>query len=273
MTQSFDTLIESLLSEMMPADLTGGFGPTVKKVAQKVKELPGKSQHWGPLQKLDQKAREEITAAIIKKVFADNDENTYSLAVDNMEQLKSAISSAIREVAADHPEFKATSKWAAKFLSDRLANKELLGNVVFTSTSGEKLAKKDVTQKEVKKALNKALEEAPKTSTEEENIIYRKAADFPSDDTALVKAFNKLPEQDIKWNDVVSKIGQEAANTLKQQGAIIEIVGAEEEPDEDKEIAALEFDDEFNSDADVKSSFDKFINPYIGTTKGSWQFD
>ena len=154
MTQSFDTLIESLLSEMMPADLTGGFGPTVKKVAQKVKELPGKSQHWGPLQKLDQKAREEITAAIIKKVFADNDENTYSLAVDNMEQLKSAISSAIREVAADHPEFKATSKWAAKFLSDRLANKELLGNVVFTSTSGEKLAKKDVTQKEVKKALN-----------------------------------------------------------------------------------------------------------------------
>lgn len=269
MTQSFDTLIESLLSEMMPAELTGGFGPTVKQVAKKVKELPGKSQHWGPLQKLDPKAREDITAAIIKKVFADNDENTYALAVDNMDQLKNAINSAVREVASEHPEFKASSKWAAKFLTDRLANKELLGNVIFTSTSGEKLAKKDVTQKEVKKALNKALEQAPKTSTEEDNIVYRKAADFPSDDTALVKAFNKLPEEDLKWSDVTSKIGQEAANALKQQGAIIEIVGAEEEPDEEKEVPAL---DTFEDDDDeyISSNFDRFIDPYIRDTRGSF---
>ena len=271
MTKSFDSFCDFLLAEMMPADLAGGFGPTVKKVAQKVKELPGKSQHWGPLQKLDPKAREEITAAIIKKVFADNDENTYALAVDNMEQLKSAIISAVREVAGEHPEFKATSKWAAKFLSDRLANKELIGNVVFTSTSGEKLAKKDVTQKEVKKALNKALEEAPKTAAEEENVVYRKAADFPSDDTTLVKAFNKLPEQDLKWNDVISKVGQEAANALKQQGAIIEIVGAEEEPDEEKEVPALEFDDE--DEQYSTPSFDRLIDPYFSTTKGSWKFD
>lgn len=268
MTSSFDTLLESLLTEM-PATLAGDLGSAVKSVSKKVKELPGKSQHWGPLQKLDPKAREEITGAIIKKVFADNDENTYALSVDNMEQLKSAISSAVREVAAEHPEFKASSKWAAKFLSDRLANKELLGNVIFTSTSGEKLAKKDVTQREVKKALNKALEEAPKTSAEEDNVVYRKAADFPSDDTALVKAFNKLPEEDLKWNEVIKKVGQEAATALKRQGAIIEIIGAEEEPDEEKEVPALDVmgddDDEY-----IASNFDRFIDPYMSDTRGSF---
>lgn len=267
MTNSFDTL----LSEMMPAELTGGFGPTVKKVAQKVKELPGKSQHWGPLQKLDPKAREEITSAIIKKVFADNDENTYALAVDNVQQLRDAIISAIKEVASEHPEFKASSKWAAKFLADRLANKELLGNVKFVTTGGKKIAKKDVTQSEVKKALNKALEEAPQTSSEEENVVYRKAADFPSDDRVLVKAFNKLPEEDLKWSEVVNKIGQEAANALKKQGAIIEIVGAEEEPDEEKEVPALEFDDE-DEFQPTGSNFDRYLDTFR-TTKGSWQFD
>lgn len=269
MTKDFDSLFESLLSEMMPAELMGGFGPTAKKVAQKVKELPGKSQHWGPLQKLEPKQREEIAGAIIKKVFADNDENTYALAVDDVQQLRSAIISAVKDVAAENPEFKAGSKWAAKFLADRLANKELLGNVKFTTTDGKKIAKKEVTQKEVKKALNKALEEAPKTSSEEENVVYRKAADFPSDDRALVKAFNKLPDNDIAWSDVVSKIGQEAAEALKKQGAIIEIIGAEEEPDEEKEIPALDVmgddDDEY-----IASNFDRFIDPYMSDTRGSF---
>jgi hypothetical protein len=269
MTNSFDTLIETLLSEMMPATLMGGFGPAVKNVAKKVKELPGKSQHWGPLQKLDPKQREEITTAIIKKVFADNDENTYALAIDNIQQLRDAIISAVKEVAAENPEFKAGSKWAAKFLADRLSNKELLGNVEFTTTAGKQIAKKDVTQKEVKKALNKALEEAPKVSSEEDNVVYRKAADFPSDDTKLVKAFNKLPEEDLKWSAVVSKIGEEAASALKKQGAIIEIVGAEEEPDEEKEIPALDTlgddDEEY-----ISSNFDRFIDPYISDTRGSF---
>jgi len=271
MTNSFDTFLESLLNELMPAELAGGFGPTVKSVAKKVKELPGKSQHWSPLQKLDPKTREEITSAIIKKVFADNDENTYALAIDNIQQLRAAIINAIREVASENPEFKAGSKWAAKFLADRLANKELLGNVKFVTTGGKKIAKKEVTQKEVKKALNKALEEAPQTSSEEENIVYRKAADFPSDDTALVKAFNKLPEDDLKWSDVVKKIGQDAANALKKQGAIIEIIGAEEEPDEEKEVPALEFDDE-DEFQPSGSNFDRYLDTFR-TTKGSWQFD
>lgn len=269
MTKSFDSLLNSLLVELMPAELVGGFQPTVKKVAQKVKELPGKSQHWGPLQKLDPKTREDIASAIIKKVFADNDENTYALAVDNVEQLKNAIISAVKEVSTENPEFKAGSKWAAKFLADRLANKELLGNVEFTTTDGKQVAKKEVTQKEVKKALNKALETAPQTQSEEDNVVYRKAADFPSDDTKLVKAFNKLPEEDLKWSEVVNKVGDEAANALKKQGAIIEIVGAEEEPDEEKEVPAL---DTFGDDDEeyISSNFDRFIDPYISDTRGSF---
>lgn len=244
MISEFDTLIEQYLTELMPAELGMGAAPMAKKITQKVSELPGKSQHWGPLQKLSPETRQQIVQAIIQKVFADNDENTYSLSIDDSAGLKDAIQSAVKEVAAENPEFKAGGKWAVKFLADRLSNKELLGDVKYTTASGQETVKKDVTQKEVKQALNKALEEKPVADIEAEATYY-KAADLDSDDASLAKAFSKLPDEgNMKWSEIVSKVGEEAANNLKKAGAIIEVVGAEEEEDEEKEIPALEFDDE-----------------------------
>jgi hypothetical protein len=159
MTTKFDKLVESILSEMMPA--TSEYDPSSMgaTVSQKISELPGKSQHWAALQKLSPEDRTKVVKAIIEKVFADNDERTYSLSIDNPEDLKEAIKDAIKSVSEEIPEFKIGGKWAIQFLADRLANKELLGNVKYTTASGEDVVNKEMTQKEVRQALRKALEE------------------------------------------------------------------------------------------------------------------
>lgn len=159
MTQKFDKLVESILNEMMPA--TSEYDPSSMgaTVSQKVSELPGKSQHWAALQKLSPEDRTKVVKAIIEKVFADNDERTYSLSIDNPEDLKEAIKDAIKSVSEEIPEFKIGGKWAVQFLADRLANKELLGKVKYTTASGEDVVNKEMTQKEVRQALRKALEE------------------------------------------------------------------------------------------------------------------
>jgi len=160
MTKKFDTLIESILNEMMPA--TSEYDPSSMgaTVAKKISELPGKSQHWAALQKLSEEDRAKVVQSIIETVFADNDEHTYSLSIDDPAQLKEAIKDAIKSVSKEIPEFEiGEGKWAVQFLADRLSNKELLGKVKYTTSSGEDVVDKKMTQKEVKQALRKALEE------------------------------------------------------------------------------------------------------------------
>ena len=159
MTKKFNKLVESILNEMMPATMMDDMGTMTGKISKKLEDLPGKSQHWSSLQKLSPEDRSKVVQAIIKKVFADNDENTYSTTIDNPDQLKEAIKDAIKSVSEEIPEFKAGGKWAIQFLADRLTNKELLGNVKYTTMSGEDVVDKEMTQKEVKQALRKALEE------------------------------------------------------------------------------------------------------------------
>jgi hypothetical protein len=158
MTQKFDTLLTSLLNEMVPAHADYESGAMGSKVSQKISELPGKSQHWKYLQELDPEVRASIVKQIIDHVFTDNDDNTYSASIHNVKGLKLAIEKAIRAVAESNPQFKPTSKTLIGFLVDRLANKELLGKVKYTTINGEDLVlDKDITQKEVRQALNKAL--------------------------------------------------------------------------------------------------------------------
>lgn len=178
MTKRFDELFNRVLVENTPAELLDTYGGTSEKISKKVEELPGKSQHWGPLQKLGFESRKAIIDSIIKRVFKDNDDNTYSLTIDNEEQLKDAIKSAIKETAEHNPEFKATGKWAIQFLADRLANKELLGNVKYTSTEGREIIRdKDITQKEVKKKLDKAILQA---DSDVENLETTDSEDIDS---------------------------------------------------------------------------------------------
>ena len=157
MTNKFDTLLDNLLLEMAA---TTNYDPSSMgdTISQKVSDLPGSSQHWKYLQQLSADVRKDIVKKIIQNVFTDNEDNTYSLSIDNVGDLKTAIVAAIKRVSETNPEFKATSGTIIKFLADRLANKELLGNVKYTTARGEDIVlDKDVTQQDVKNALKKAL--------------------------------------------------------------------------------------------------------------------
>jgi hypothetical protein len=296
MTKNFDTFLESMISEMMPASMMNDFGPgeMTSAVSKKVKELPGKSQHWGPIQKLPEEKREKIIRAIIDNVFTEKG-NTYTPMADNKEELKALIKSAITKTTSEYPEFKAGGKWAVQFLADRLSNEELLGKVQYTTETGKEI-KADVTQKEFKAALNKALEDAPKesvwkktsdkeeskpeeklkeepseeTSEKEVELVYTKAADLNSDDPDLQKAFAKLPEdKELSWQEIVKQIGTTKALKLMDSGGITE-TAKEKEVGEEEDVPALEVSDD--EDVDL-SNFDKFINPYFSTTKGSYSWD
>ena len=91
MTNKFDVLLATLLNEMTPA--YAEYDPTAMgaTVSQKISELPGKSQHWKYLQELTPEVRADIVEKVIRNVFTDNDDNTYSSNIDNISDLKQAV--------------------------------------------------------------------------------------------------------------------------------------------------------------------------------------
>jgi hypothetical protein len=298
MTKSFDTLLESILNEMMP--ITSEFGSGTEMGAAVAKKVPTeKSQHWGPIQKLDNATRTEIINAIISNVFTDNENNTYSSIIDTPEELKNAIKDAIKEVASSNPTFAKTlgsGKWAVQFLADRLSNKELLGNVKYTTAGGSEAVKQEVTQKEVKAALNKALEKAPteaevtsaKAEAEQEaseevapsaasdeletEVVYQKAADLDSDDADLQKAFAKIPaDKDLSWEQLLKTVGMTKAQALIDAGGLSEITKevevAEPEFGEKLPDVAGEEQDEYDLDSDFDTSFRRSMSPFASSEK------
>jgi len=283
MTKNFDALLEQMISEMMPADIgdIGGFGGAAEHIKGNVPEGEPKG-HWAPLQKLTGEERNAVLQEIFKEVFSERD-NTYAPTVDNAEDLHGAIQTAIQTVS-NKTGLKASGKWAAKFLADRLMT--LLKNKVkYTTAGGEEALHKEMTQKEFKQALNKALEEAPEKveepteeeSTKEEpteekdvDVFYAKAADLSSDDSDLQKAFNKLPnDKEMTWEEVLKTVGMTKGLALLDAGALTEIT-KEKETSEEEEVKDLEFDDEDTADL---SKFDRIIDPYFSTTKGSWSLE
>ena len=281
MTKEFDTLLEQMLSEMMPADIEGigGLGGAVERIKKGVPEGEPKG-HWAPLQKLSPEDRDKVLEQIFKEVFSEKG-NTYAPTVDNPEELHGAIQSAIQKISGS-TELKAAAKYASKFLADRMMTL-LKNNVKYTTSSGVESLQKEMTQKEFKQALKQALEEAPveEAPTEEPAVeeaprsdvemVYMKAADLDSDDADLQKAFNKLPaDKEMSWEDVLKSVGMTKGLALIDAGGLTETekeveAGEEEYGSEHKE---LELDDE--DDLDL-SKFDRFIDPYFRTTKGSYE--
>ncbi len=155
MTKQFDKLLESLLSEMVPADI-GDFGSATQKILARVP--PGEPKgHNAPLQKLNDEDRREVVEQILREVFVERN-NSYTATVDTPKQLKAAIKSAIQKVAS-RTSLKASANWAAEFLADRLMS-SLKDTVKYTTMGGEEINVKP-TQKEFKAALDKAIEQAP----------------------------------------------------------------------------------------------------------------
>lgn len=263
----FDKLIKEYLTTLNEAPISGDAEEIAKEISSKAKEAP-MTGHWKLLKR--QQNIENVSLEILKLVLPtkknpQDKDNTYNPEIDTTEDLKKEINKAIDKVINK-------GGWAAKFLTDRI-NTITVKRVVFELVNQAITSKKNVTQKEVKQALNKALEEKPAAASGEPETVYYRAADLDSEDPVLTKAFNKLPaEGNIKWSEIVAKVGDEAANSLKKAGAIIEVVGGEEEAeDEEKEIPALEFDDE--DDFDTSSEFDRLINPYFSTTKSDYYRD
>jgi sulfite reductase alpha subunit-like flavoprotein len=280
MTKQFDALLEQMLNEMMPADIgeIGGFSGAAKHISTNVPEGEPKG-HWAPLQKLSSEDRNKVLEEIFKKVFSEK-ENSYAPTVDNPEDLHDAIQTAIQTVSGS-TSLKASGKWAAKFLTDRLMT--LLKNKVkYTTSGGEETLQKEMTQKEFKQALNKALEEAPEKSAEtaseepseepakEVETVYTKAADLNSDDADLQKAFSKLPDdKEMSWKEVLKLIGMTKGMALLDNGGLIE-TEVEKQESEDEEVKDLEFDDENDDETrGYESDFDRAMKNLGGvyTTK------
>lgn len=282
MTKEFDTLLEQMLSEMTPADIEGmgGFGGAVERIKKGVPEGEPKG-HWAPLQKLSPEDRDSVLKQIFKEVFSEKG-NTYAPTVDNPEELHGAIQSAIRNVSGS-TELKAAAKTASKFLADRMMTL-LKNNVKYTTSSGVESLQKEMTQKEFKQALKQALEEAPaeETATEEPTaqeapksdaeMVYSKNPDVDYEPPAeLQKAFDSIPtDKEMSWKEVVKIIKMSPAIALLDAGGLIETekeveAGEEEYGSEHKE---LDIDDE--DDLDL-SKFDRLIDPYFRTTKGSYE--
>ena len=282
MTKRFDNLLEQMLAEMMPADISGFEGGMGGAVDQFKATIPAGEPkgHLAPLQKLSNEDRDIILREIFKEVFSER-ENTYSPMTDNSKELHGALQTAIKNVSS-RTALKATGEWASKFLADRMMT-FLKNKVQYTTAGGEEAVQKEMTQKEFKQALNKALEEAPAKAPEEteteaeeketdENVekAYFKAPDFESDDSELQKVFRKLPDgKDMSWEEVVKMIKMSPALALLDAGGLIE-TEKEIEAGEDEEVKDLDFDDEDTADL---SRFDRIIDPYFRTTKGSWSLD
>jgi hypothetical protein len=252
MTKNFDTLLESILSEMMPA--TSEFGSGTEMGAAVAKKVPSeKSQHWGPIQKLDDASRQEVINAIIKNVFTDNENNTYSSVIDTPEELKNAIKDAIKEVASSNPAFAKTlgsGKWAVQFLADRLSNKELLGNVKYTTAGGDEL-KKDVTQKEVKAALNQAVADLQNPEVQKAKI----EKGLERTPRAALEGFN--PRKEYTLEPISAKILNSFSEEDKKAYDAFESAGAEE-PTSGRELY-----DSLKRHGVTVSEIEKIINKFI----------
>lgn len=286
MTKNFDLFIENFLTELFPADI-GDFGGATNTIKSGVPTGEPKG-HFAPLQKLSDEDKDKVIEAILKDVFTERG-NTYTSNVDDANQLHKAIQAAIKKVSGS-TSLKASKEWASKFLADRFMTL-LKGTVKYTTSGGEEI-KKDVTQKEFKAALNKALKDTPETSvwkkssdkeeepketqSEEETqqeekdveMVYTKSADLSSDDSDLQKAFNKLPEdKEMSWQEVVKLIGTSKALKLMDLGGLNE-VAKEREVGEEEDVPDLEIDDEDDTNP---SNFDRLINPYFDRSSNPYR--
>jgi hypothetical protein len=263
MTKNFDTLLESVLTRLDEAPISMDPSEQERVVSDTVKtasEAP-MSGHWKPLKKQgDEAEMAKFVKSVLNLVLPENN-NTYNPDINTAAELKAEVLKAVEQVSKK-------SGWAQKFLADRLSNKSLIGSVTYELAANAINTETPVTQKQFSAALKKKVEEitsaegqkerieknvAPKEKQAEVETVYTKAADLNSDDSDLQKAFSKLPDKELSWQEVVKLIGNSAAQQLLDPkiGALIETEKetepSEEEPefreDDSGEIPTIEDED------------------------------
>jgi len=261
MTKNFDTLIESVISRLNEAPIAmENPEEVVSRTVKTAAEAP-MSGHWKALKKQGDEAQ---MASFVKKVLdivLPEKNHTYNPHINTAAELKDEILRAVETVSKK-------SGWAQKFLADRLANKSLIGSVTYELAAGAMENEAPVTQKQFNAVLKKKVEEiaspegkkarieknvAPKQKESAEETVFSKAADLNSDDADLQKAFAKLPDRDLSWQEVLKMIGNAKAQELLSKGGLIETTKeteTEEEPefseDSSGEIPTIE--DEFGGE-------------------------
>jgi hypothetical protein len=213
MTNQFDYLLKQMHSELISeAPITGDISSIAPKIVSKAEEAP-MSGHW---KLLKQQENIEKTVHDILKIVLPEKDNTYNPDIDTPEQLKAAIKDAIEEV---------TSKkgWAAKFLADRLANKELIGSVAFEVADKTLSSEAPITQKEMREQIKKATETFITPEGQKARIEQglKKKASFSSEEFSTTTTYQLVPPNQRDLN----KMSEEERNAYD---AVVE-TGAEEE--------------------------------------------
>lgn len=198
MTSKFDTIYESLLSEMMPMsfDDYGAVEGVIDTIVSNIMAARGNQGHWSkaftskklkgvPDEQLESVMRSMVTD-VVHKLFPEN-KNTYGPDLTK-ENFKEKIQNAIKS------SFDVNSTYS-KFLSDRFANKELLGKakevmeVVATAgieAAGEPAAKGGIKLTEVPKeektqtGINKALRKYLAAKGQTGKSVWSKTKEEPS---------------------------------------------------------------------------------------------
>jgi len=218
MTNRFDVLLNQMHSELISeAPISGDISSIAPKIVSRAEEAP-MSGHWKLLKQ--QQNIEQAVHDILKIVLPEKD-HTYNPDINTPDQLKAAINDAIEQV---------TSKkgWAAKFLTDRLANKELIGSVTFEVADGVLGADAPITQKEMRNQIKKATEtfispEGQKARIEQSAQKKKSSASEQFSTTAsyqLVppseKELHSMSEDERKVYDAVLETGAEEESTGRE---------------------------------------------------------
>jgi hypothetical protein len=226
MTTKFDSLLNTLLNEYMPIDIVPGYTGGGGEVEA---NFPAKSEGKYALTSDQTKDVMEKVIAHLRSLNGHSDK-TYK---DFQEQ---DIASIIRTAAKQSG---TNSKYAARVIHNALIE----AGVITDERNGTKLSKtapaavdQAVDQVEKTKTLSTSDTEtttpAPASSTEDEDLVYYKSGSFDLDDTNLEKKWNKLPEGNLEWSQVIKLIGATAALELLDKDALLSTTRPEEEESE-----------------------------------------
>lgn len=263
MTNSFDSLYESLLTELTPIDIVPGYSGTGEETTA---EFPEKS---AGKYALTPEQTKEVAEKVIAKLreLGNHSDKTFK---DFQEE---DIAPIIKEVAGINL---SNAKFAARVVHNALK----VAGIITDERDGTKLVKAKPTPSDIENTVVAANEEGEAqetssdehTSTEDEDLVYYKTADFDIDDAELEKKWNKLPEGNLEWEQIVKLVGTTSALKLLEKGALLSTEREEVEETEDEEggegspeVANIETDEDEDKESGTIKNPERFTNAFNRT--------
>ena len=239
MTSKFDSIYTSLLNEMMPVG--SEFGSFAGGLRSGISSAPGEGYLIGAIAKALNISKEEavntIVAGLYDKLFGAEGINP----ANTEEEYRAAITDALGDIVSDlkrqHPEAKIPGAAAIRGYTAR---------VISSLGTATKDFDKEATQADLKNAVKAATAQEPNVATKAEapasvedkgdeegqDLVYYKAGSFDLDDANLEKKWDKLPDGNLEWSQVVKTVGTTAALELLDKGALLSTERPESEEGE-----------------------------------------